>query len=82
MALLGDSGCGWSRLHPPMLGEQPTVPLPLGVSPPPPTIMCAVSQGDKAQNLRPTALTPAREAGTWNCVEHTEGHWPHEHVMN
>ena len=46
------------------------------------SIMCAVSQGGKAQNLRPTALTPAREAGIWNCLEHKQGHWPDEHVMN
>ena len=44
--------------------------------------MCAVSPGGKAQNLRPTALTPAREAGTRNCLEHKQGHWPDEHVMN
>ena len=44
--------------------------------------MCAVSPGGKAQNLRPTALTPAREAGTWNCLEHKQGQWPDEHVMN
>mmetsp|Transcript_8210 Transcript_8210/g.15872 ORF Transcript_8210/g.15872 Transcript_8210/m.15872 type:complete len:222 (-) Transcript_8210:354-1019(-) len=45
------------------------------------SIMCAVSPGGKAQNLRPTALTPAREAGAWNCLEHKQGHWPDEHVM-
>ena len=49
-----------------------------GTAPPPPTW----PQGGKAQNLRPTALTPAREAGTWNCLEHEQGQWPDEHVMN
>ena len=34
-------------------------------------IMCVVSPGGKAQKLRPTALTPAREAGTWNGMEST-----------
>ena len=48
------------------------------------SIMCAVFPGGKAQNLRPTALTPdrAREAGIWNCLEHKQGHRPDEHVMN
>ena len=36
----------------------------------------------KAQNPKPTALTPAREAGTWNCLEHEQGHWSDERVMN